>query len=156
MDTKTIKRLLKQYKCFKGVFPSDRLPYSSKLPLNIIVNTDPSHKPGQHWVSISINKFGRGYYFDSFGLPPMVKDIINFLNKKSSAGWSYNKIQVQNIKSSTCGNYCVLYTIFKCNNMGHKEFMREFGGVTQKNDIKMRKIFKTFLLVKKFLKTKLR
>ena len=70
MDTLTIKKLLKSYNCFKGVFPCDRVPYKAKLPLNIIINTDPSNKPGTHWVCVSIDKNGRGFYFDSFGFPP--------------------------------------------------------------------------------------
>lgn len=154
MDTKTIYRLLKTYKCFKGVYPSDKLPYNAKLPLHIIVNTDPSHKKGQHWVCVSINKQGKGFYFDSFGLPPVVPEIHKFIQTKSTAGWTYNRQQVQNIKTSTCGNYCVLYMIFKCNNLSHSVFMREFGKVTMKNDIKMKKLFKNFSLVKKYLKNK--
>ena len=149
MDTTTIRKLLKTFKCFKGVFPSDKLPYQAKLPLNIIVNTDPSHKPGQHWVSISINAQGFGYYFDSFGLPPLVNNIIEFLNTKSTAGWKYNKYQIQNVNSSTCGNYCVLFIIFKCSNQSEKKFLRHFGRDTMKNDINMKRIFKNFSFVKR-------
>src|SRR5690348_854989 len=116
MDYVTIRKLLKTFKCFKGVFPCDQLPYNTKLPLNIIVNTDPSYKPGEHWISISIKKQGKGEYFDSFGLPPIVDDIIKFLEYKCSPGWTYTKKTLQNITSQTFGNYCVLYIIFKCQN----------------------------------------
>lgn len=154
MDTKTIIKLLKTYSCFKGVFPSDKLPYSAKLPLNIIANTDPSDKPGQHWVCLSINQRGKGYYFDSFGLPPMVSSLHEFLETRATAGWSYNRKQIQNIKSSTCGNYCVLYTIYKCSNRSNAQFMRQFGKSTLNNDIKMKKVFKDFSLVRRKFKRK--
>ena len=150
MNTSTIRKLLKTYKCFKGVFASDMLPYSANLPLNIIVNTDPSYKPGQHWVAISIDAKGHGYYFDSFGFPPLVKNIFKFISEKAFNGWSYNRRQLQNVMSSTCGNYCVLFIIFKCNNLSNKEFFFNFGRDTAKNDTNMLKIFKNFSFVKKF------
>ena len=151
MDSSMIRRLLKSYTCFKGVFPCDQLPYYTDLPLNLIVNTDPAHEPGQHWVCVSINKEGRGYYFDSFGLPPIVPEILEFLEKRSTKGWTYNKKQIQDITSSTCGNYTVLFIIFKCNNLTPEDYLSIFGRKTLDNDIKMRKIFRNFSLVKKLL-----
>jgi len=154
MDTVTIRKLLKTFKCFKGVFPCDQRPYSTKLPLNIIVNTDPSYKPGEHWISISINKQGKGEYFDSFGLPPIVDDIIKFLEYNCSSGWTYNKKTLQNITSQTCGNYCVLYIIFKCQNYSLRSYLAKFSAVSIKNDKKIQTIFKNFSLVRKFFKRK--
>jgi hypothetical protein len=145
MDTLMIRKLLKKFKCFKGVFPSDQLPYKTELPLNIIVNTDPSTKPGQHWVCICINKKRVGYYFDSFGINPFVEDIIKFLNKRC-VKWSYNKQCIQNITSSTCGHYCVLYIIHRCQNISNRKFFSRFKKRTITNDRKMLKIFKNFSL----------
>lgn len=152
MDTFTIRKLLKTYKCFKGVYPSDRLPFTSKLPLNIIANTDPADKPGQHWVSLSIDKRGKGYYFDSFGLPPLVPSIRRFLTLKCKNGWTYNKTQIQDVRTTVCGNYCVLFTIFKCNNLSPKQFFVQFSDKTMENDIKMKNIFRNFSLVKTLVK----
>ena len=73
METNIISKLLKNFKCFKGVYPLDKLPDIIKLPINIIINTDPSYMPGEHWVSLSINKDCYGEYFDSLGLPPLKK-----------------------------------------------------------------------------------
>ena len=148
MNSNTIRRLLKSYSCFKGVFPSDRLPYDQPLPLRIIVNTDPHNKPGQHWVGISIDKLGVGYYFDSFGLPPLVDDIYKFITSRATAGWSYNKNHIQDVTSSTCGKYCVIFIIFMCNNLSHKFFIRQFGYNTRANDIKITKIIDNFSFVK--------
>ena len=75
MDTLMIKKLLKTFPCFKGVFPCDQLPYDANLPINIIANTDPANLPGEHWICISIKKNGRGQYFDSFGLPPLKEEL---------------------------------------------------------------------------------
>ena len=35
---------------FDGVFPSDALTEIKDKPELIICNTDPSHKPGKHWL----------------------------------------------------------------------------------------------------------
>ena len=148
MDTSLIRRLLKKFKCFKGVYSSDMLPFSASLPLNIIVNTDPSNMPGQHWVSISINKEGYGYYFDSFGIPPFKEDIFKFLEEKCDNGWTYNKVSLQTKTSTTCGHYCVLYVIFRCQNLSNEYFLSKFNENTRHNDIRMEKIFGKFSLAK--------
>ena len=150
MDTSMIRKLFKNYKCFKGVFPCDQLPYNLSLPLNIIVNTDPSYLPGEHWVCISINKNGFGQYFDSFGLYPIKEEIFKFLEEKCYNGWSYNQVTLQNINSNTCGNYCVLYIIYMCENLTNEDFISRFNENTIENDEKMRRIFKNFSLVRKF------
>ena len=149
MDTLLIRKLLKKFKCFKGVFPCDLLPYDEKLPLNIIVNTDPSHLPGQHWVCISIEKNGFGQYFDSFGIEPFKEEIIDFLDKKCTKGWRHNKVAPQNITSITCGHYCVLYIIFMCQNLTNEDFVQRFSSITLDNDRRMLSIFRNFSLAKK-------
>ena len=149
MDTIIIKKLLKNFKCFKGVYPLDLLPYHLDLPLNIIVNTDPSNLPGEHWVTISINGEGFGEYFDSFGLPPLKIEIFNFLEKKCRKGWIYNNVALQNIKSNTCGHYCVLNIIYHCQNLSNEIMVSKFNSNTLKNDERMEKIFGDFSLVKR-------
>ena len=71
MDTLIIRKLLSIFPCFKGVYPLDLIPSVKKMPSAIIINTHPSHKPGEHWVCVLIDKYGFGEYFDSFGLPPL-------------------------------------------------------------------------------------
>ena len=150
MDTLIIKKLLKSFKCFKGVFPSDKLPYKSSLPLNIIINTDPSYKPGEHWVAISINKDGIGEYFDSFGLPPFKENIEQFLNTKCTRGWTYNKIALQSAYSTTCGHYCVLFIIYRCQRLSSDVMISKFNSNTLNNDKRMEKIFGKFSFAKSF------
>lgn len=149
MDTILIKRLLKSFNCFKGVYSSDNLPYDEELPLNIIVNTDPSNRPGEHWVAISINKNGKGEYFDSFGLPPLVPSIKKFLYSKCNNGCFYNNVQLQNIFSTTCGHYCVLFIIYHCQGYETKQMISKFNSNTPDNDIRINEIFNNFSFVKK-------
>ena len=63
--------------CFKGTFSCDAIPkIKYKQPIAIIINTDPSYKPGEHWVALFINN-NIAEYFDSFGGKP-IKEIYIF------------------------------------------------------------------------------
>jgi hypothetical protein len=110
MDTTTINKLLKNSKRFIGAYPRDMIPHNIKeRPAGIIVNTDTSEKPGEHWIAIIIEKNGSGEYFDSYGLPPLHDDLHLYLNKMCPLGWGYNPITLQCLTCITCGHYCVFY-----------------------------------------------
>ena len=141
MDTIVIRKLLKRFKCFKGVYSSNNIPVFKKYPIHIIVNTDPSYKKGSHWVAITIKQNGRGEYFDSFGLPPLVEDIFNYLEKHCFNGWTYNKNIIQHVTSKTCGHYCVMYIIYKCSNKSLKSYIKLFSENKVNNDLKLKQLF---------------
>lgn len=99
---------------FIGVLACDQLPEHKlcKYPAMLVVNTHPSDRPGEHWVAIYITKQKHGYFFDSFGNPPgcdrFPEEIINFLNHNCYE-MSYSRKQVQNNRSTTCGQHCVFF-----------------------------------------------
>ena len=96
---------------FYGVFPSDQLPETvTVFPACFVVNTDPSGKPGSHWVAIYIDENKHGEYFDSYGRPPVVLAVVNFLNENCPC-WHYNEQQVQGLFSSVCGHYCIYFLL---------------------------------------------
>ena len=71
-------------KQFVGVFPSDRLPKKMEhYPCGFIANTDPSAKPGTHWVAFYFPSKSEAEFFDSYGYPPEhyknFKNIFNHL-----------------------------------------------------------------------------
>jgi hypothetical protein len=90
MDNIHIERVLKHQPNFQGVFSSDTLPTTPRL---LVCNTDPERKPGQHWIAISVDKNGRGEYFDSFGRPPN-KHFERYMNSNCKR-WSFNKRQLK-------------------------------------------------------------
>ena len=114
MLTSTIKRYLTRH-CrgqFMGGFSSDTLPTRiKKRPAIIVCNTDSSDRGGEHWICIYIDKNGHGEFFDSFGRRPC-QPFCGFLNKHC-LHWTYNDRQLQNIFSTVCGSYCVIFTIYK-------------------------------------------
>lgn len=88
-----------------GVFAKDKL----KKPLKdgfYIVNLDNSDGPGTHWCSLYKINDGFSLWWDSFGFPAP-ENIEDLLYK-----YEYNKKQIQDIKSTSCGFYCVAFIKF--------------------------------------------
>jgi hypothetical protein len=135
MNTYEINNYLKNEKCYIGTFPRDKLPKYKVNNCALIINTDPSYKPGEHWVAIFI-KNNYGIYYDCFGNPPLNQEILKFLNFNCSNGWSYNKliIQTPSIYSNTCGHYCIWFVLCMCNNLSFNDFISIFNN-TFINDI---------------------
>jgi hypothetical protein len=70
-----LKRAIDSNPCirpsFRGVFSRDTLPNRvERYPCVYVVNTDVSHRPGQHWVAIVLRNPPYGVFFDSFGRTP--------------------------------------------------------------------------------------
>lgn len=123
MNSKDIFACLKSHKStqksFFGIYPFDKLPNINKLrklnkdqkQIYIIVNTQPSSKPGEHWFALCIqnNKNNLPHeYFDSYGNKPppkIVQYLENFL--------IFSKKQIQNNLTTTCGQWCMYYILFK-------------------------------------------
>jgi hypothetical protein len=108
MGTRDIERFINRDRVcratFQGVFSSDTLPRNPRL---LICNTDTSSEPGQHWIAIHVDEYGRGEYFDSFGRPPSYH-FRRYVDKHCGYRWTYNKRQLKSIISSFCGYYCII------------------------------------------------
>ena len=91
---------------YKGCFSSDKLPHVDRSPFAVITNTDPLNLPGTHWVAIFIEN-RRGEYFDPSGRYPNTR-IQKWLNR-NCLEWGYNKKQIQQPYTETCGLYCVYF-----------------------------------------------
>jgi len=139
MDAIAIVKLLQRFPCFKGVFALDKISQNCKNG-SFIINTDPSTKPGEHWVAVVIKK-GIGEYFDSFGNPPYHREILNFLERNCSHNWWYNPLCIQNTFSTTCGHYCILYVGLRCLGYSYNHFVSKFTGNTESNDDLVEKVF---------------
>ena len=115
MDSEQIERLLRKHprvnNCFCGVFASDTIPAPDKLsaPFSMVVNTDPEHKPGTHWVCFYAPDQNTLEYFDSFGMPPRVKQMVEFTG--SFDNFKHNKTALQSEITTQCGAYCCVYLL---------------------------------------------
>jgi len=138
MNTNQIFRLLAK-KCkgtFFGVFARNKLPKTLPGGRNVIlvINTDPSHKKGSHWICIFIGKDKKGEYFDSFGLPASIHPPFEkYMNSKCTE-WIMNNKQLQSVVSDVCGCYVVMYAYYKHLNYSMQSILNAWTSDTGLND----------------------
>jgi hypothetical protein len=135
MNTTQIERILSGERRFQGVYSLDTLPTRPRL---LICNTDPSTKPGQHWIAIYVDENGYGEYFDSFGRAPN-EHFKHYLNANCRS-WTFNKRQLQSIISAFCGFYCCVYVKLRCRGMNMPKIVAMFTSDTAFNDMLVHRV----------------
>jgi hypothetical protein len=146
MDGQTLDTLMQQDKhvapFFVGVFAADTLPRRlHKKPALLICNTDPISKPGSHWVAFFIGENGEGEFWDSYGMPPIIKQHRQFMDRLCKQ-WTYNHTSLQAIDSIVCGEYCILYLVHRAHGYTLRCFVKSlFGPEPDANDAVVRKLF---------------
>ena len=123
--TYQIDNFLRKNDNYLGTFPLDRLPdLPKKFPKSIIINTDQSNKPGDHWIAIVLTE-KHAYYFDSFGLGIVDQQIRQFLLPRYSS-IIFNSLCIQHILSDKCGYYCIYFVQNVHNYKSYYKFLSHF------------------------------
>ena len=130
MNAKVIGQLLRKKVNFQGVFSADTLPINPHL---LVCNTDPSTKPGDHWIAIHVDNNGRGEYFDSFGRAP--NEHFSRYMDAYCVRWTFNTKQLQSVVSAFCGFYVVVYCKFKSSRLDMSKITSMFTNDTGFNDM---------------------
>ena len=109
---------------FDGIYSSDTLKEIVEKPQLIICNTDPSNKPGEHWVLFFFDENSVDF-FDSLGRDIKYYGSI-FLDFITNFSNDYKQClkRTQPIKSDLCGHYCLYYAFAKCNGLSMEEIVR--------------------------------
>jgi hypothetical protein len=141
MDAQQIYSILKSddfvsQQNFFGVFPSDLIPISAlHYPCCLVVNTKPVSHSGEHWIVIVKSSKNTGYYFDSYGMSPA-----NFTEAavvlEPTINWDHNKVQLQSLLTTVCGQYCVFFLLHIARGLSPKQivdFLND-NGDTAAND----------------------
>ena len=111
---------------FKGVYSRDKLPrYRMKKPSLLIVNTDHSKGPGEHWICIFVGINNVIEYWDSFRLDIYHRDIYEFVSLNSKR-YTYNNIVLQPLSSETCGLFCFYYAYKRSRGFNLRMILRDF------------------------------
>jgi hypothetical protein len=114
-----------------GVFMKDELPSKLKCGFYVVNLQSSTVGNGTHWVAFYYNS-KNSFYFDAFGFPAPV-EIEQKLKK-----YKYNEKQIQNLKSTACGYYCVCFILFmnwqKNKLIGFEKFIEAFSTDTKIND----------------------
>ena len=91
----------------------------SKQKIGVIFNTDPSHKNGEHWISLYIDLTNKTIcFFDSVGSEPPT-EVKRFINKMAKLAKEQTGIKLKKIvngkqhqyKDSECGVYSLYFII---------------------------------------------
>ena len=100
---------------FDGVFPIDALAHIKNKPDMIICNTDPSYKPGEHWVLFFFNDDKSVDFFDSLGKTIKFYGL-EFESFASKFANEYRRStqRIQPFGSKLCGQYCLYYAYKRC------------------------------------------
>lgn len=97
---------------FHGVFSMDQLPFAvPHYPFFMIINTQAHNLPGEHWITVFIDKDKRGEVFDSLALP-LSNTLIRWLNRFTRS-FHVNRFAYQHPLSPTCGAFAVFYTLHR-------------------------------------------
>ena len=127
-----------------GVFPADQIPRVWTKPTAYVFNTDNHFKPGSHWVAAYADTLENGWYFDSFGLAPIIPDHINRL-RKNCKRLRWNTTHLQSLSSDVCGQYCIMFLYYMSKGLGIEKFLNNFSTDLFRND----EIVKNFISSKK-------
>jgi Adenovirus endoprotease len=133
-------------KIYLGTFASDQLPFQVfKYPCALIVNTDPSYKPGRHWVALYFDSDRHCDFFDSFGFYPITPSVLTFITN-NSIKLRYNNMKLQSVCSTVCGLYCIQFLYRRCRYIFIPQQLKSFDRINHSfNDASVcRFIYKTF------------
>lgn len=115
---------------FKGTSGCDQLPSDPQrdVPQAYIVNTDPSHLPGQHWLGIWTYR-DTCEVMDSYGLPlhsyPHIEPLEEWLKQWSRV--HHSRQTLQSINTASCGDYALIYLMCKARGMTLRDFLKLFS-----------------------------
>jgi hypothetical protein len=101
---------------FRGVYSCNELLFSPKAlgwpdqpPHALVVNTDTSNLPGQHWIAIYVTADRRGEVMDTYGLLPPTT-VQRWLNR-NTRHWTANTRLLQPPNSDSCGQFCIDFLV---------------------------------------------
>jgi hypothetical protein len=103
-------------KTFDGFWFPDIPADLSKIPALIILNTDESTGPGEHWCAAFISETKHCEYFDPLGAPPNNELFDYFFIphlSKFAKTIEYNTVAVQSIEAKTCGPHCIYFGYYR-------------------------------------------
>ena len=98
-------------KAWAGIFPVDKVkmvPYKY-----YIINTDPAHKPGEHWIAMYTTK-NNAYVYDSYGRPidqlaPKLVETIKAAGYQLAPTNRVPHAEQTGFTSQLCGVYCLAF-----------------------------------------------
>ena len=146
LSTDEIDNMMHGVRGYIGTYPADFLKFMPKrLPkiFSFVMNTDPSTKPGKHWVAIRVDTLGENVveYYDSFAEEPskrfmkQLKKLINTLDVPVYLKLKINKIKEQNTSTNSCGWFAMSFILNRNSGMPFRECTGYDDSVAGEQDI---------------------
>lgn len=118
-----------------GVYAADEKPQRNRqVPYGFIVNTDPLHLPGKHWIACYINKRNMLETFDSYGMQPNALSPFITSYMKTFQNSIMNTKRLQSSNTAVCGQYCLFYLMCRCRGYTQRDIMNIFSRNFKAND----------------------
>lgn len=95
------------------------------FPSFYVCNLDESTKPGSHWVAIYFKSKKQCEYFDSYGLAPFFDSLLSKMLLYSRC-ITYNRLTIQGLNTAVCGQYCILFILFRSRSLTYNSFLQYF------------------------------
>lgn len=117
------------------------------FPIFAIINNQPKHLPGQHWLALYCKrKGGELEVFDSAG--GVVKDYFSYINglaRKYRLRITKNVHIIQPLDSVLCGYFCLYFLYLKSKGVSFNSILKSFNPDNLLyNAIKVKSFFKKF------------
>lgn len=127
------------------VLPMDGLP--NVLPRSrsfFIINTDPSTKPGSHWIMVSLGGDSRSVFFDSLGREPGYyhPGLARFVGQQ----YTSSPYPLQPAISQRCGQYALFMCLYLARNYEVTHLFRRhiFTTFKDENDEKIGRFYRDY------------
>ena len=125
MDSRQIQQLLSNTKLFGGVYACDQLPKTQVRPIAFVVNTQKIELPGEHWQVIHLLNSQEAEFFDSFGFPPDVSQISDYIEANAHA-WCYSSMTLQHPHKQSCGLFCISFIQHRDQGGSYQDFLSQY------------------------------
>ena len=138
LSTTDLDKAMRHVVGYKGAHPCDMMPQDLKPPYSLIVNTDNSSKPGDHWIAIRVAN-GKVYFLDSFGrkfdnlsFPVDFRRTMRKMMRRRHL--KFNNKLIQNLTSNACGYYAVYFLDGMSMEKRPKNLLKVFTEDLKRND----------------------
>ena len=149
ISTYGLLKVLQYAANFIGVFAEDQLENLAimSFPSFLIINLDPSHLNGSHWLAVRISPRSIEIFdplgFQILNWPRVPCKLLNFLSRWSNHRQTLISPLIQSSTSVLCGYYCIAYIICR-HVISFKKFLNIFKDPEQ-NDKLLINVFSYFL-----------
>lgn len=122
-----------------GVVPIDCLPDRKRTPSYLIANTDPSDKPGLHWILLHFPTPETVHLFDSYGRTPTGR----LLEYMRPLQYSHTMRVVQSYTSTTCGMHCLYMAWHLARGFSMHSVIESYSRDTVANDVMVTQFYRS-------------